>query len=213
MARTKPFLIALAAAVALPAAAGADQIKFNAHDQAAARAVIIKPADLGTGWKGGRKKPDLSSITGCSNYHPKSSDLVTTGAAESEYSNSGVDFDSEAEILQTSQMVALDWQRSVKPALVTCVRQLFAKQLGGKGKLVSAKKIGFPRVATYTADYRVVFSETANGQTVPIMSDFLIFGKGRTEVTLVTVAPYVARAAVTDAESRLARAMVKRIAA
>jgi hypothetical protein len=74
--------LALLTATAVPAGDGKEQIKFNAADQAAARAVVIRRADLGsTGWAGGPTKPDLSSGPTCANYHPKVSDLVLTGAA------------------------------------------------------------------------------------------------------------------------------------
>jgi len=51
----------LAAAAAF--AGGHEQIKYNAADQAAARAVTIKRADLtgATGWAGGVVKPDISA--------------------------------------------------------------------------------------------------------------------------------------------------------
>ena len=74
--------VALATAVAVPAGDGKEQIKLNAADQAAARAVVIRRADLGSsGWAGGPLKPDLSTGPTCPNYDPKVSDLVLTGAA------------------------------------------------------------------------------------------------------------------------------------
>ena len=74
--------VVLAAATAVFAGDGKEQIKFNPADQAAARAVVIRRADLGSsGWVGGPTKPDLSSGPTCANYHPKVSDLVLTGAA------------------------------------------------------------------------------------------------------------------------------------
>ena len=63
-------------------AADKQPIRFNAADQAAAKAVTLKAADLGPAWKGGARKPDLTSDDDCSF---KRSDLVLTGAAKSEF--------------------------------------------------------------------------------------------------------------------------------
>ena len=44
-----------------------------------------------------------------------------------------------------------------------------------------------------------------------MLVDLLLVGRGRTEVTLTTVAPYDARAPIKSAEERLARLLVSRI--
>ena len=50
------------AAVALADNGNRQKIRFNAADQAAARAAVLRRSDLGSGadWKGGAKKPDLT---------------------------------------------------------------------------------------------------------------------------------------------------------
>ena len=54
--------VALGGATVVSAGDGKEQIRLNAADQAAARAVLIRRADLGSGgWQGGRVKPDLSA--------------------------------------------------------------------------------------------------------------------------------------------------------
>ena len=58
--RTVACVIGLGLMFVQAAFAGEKQpIRFNAADQAAAKAVTLKAADLGPGWKGGAKKPDL----------------------------------------------------------------------------------------------------------------------------------------------------------
>ena len=83
---------ALACLVATTAVALADngnrqKIRFNAADQAAARAAVLRRSDLGSGadWKGGARKPDLTQTDPCPNYNPKQSDLVLTGIAETQF--------------------------------------------------------------------------------------------------------------------------------
>lgn len=210
MARSKPLLIAALGALVAATAAGSSVIRFNAADQRSAHTVVLKAADLGTpGWTGGAKKPDLSSGSGCKSFNPKDSDLVTTGAAETVWRKSGLTFDSEVEILQTAEMVSTDWQRSVKPQAVTCIREQFNTALKGKATLISAARVAVPSLATYTAAYRVVF-ET---QGIRFATDVLLVGRSRTEITLTTVTPYVALQVVRPAELRLARLMLARATA
>jgi hypothetical protein len=196
-------------------AAGGEQIKLKAADQAAARATVIKRADLGsgTGWTGGAVKPNLSATPTCKNFHPKQSDLVLTGAAESDFQNSsGLEFDSEAQVLKTAKMVKLDWQRTiVAPTAIPCLRSHIVSSLGKGSKLVSFKKISLAHLATYTAGYRVVINVAAQGGgTTPVMIEPVLVGKGRTEITLTAIAPRSAQASVSAATVRLARLLVAR---
>ena len=127
---------ASAAAAVLCSVAGAadpgkEKIRFDAADQAAARAAVLGRSELGPGWSGGRRKPDLSPAPNCPNYHAKQSDLVLTGAAESEFRRDGFDVDSEVQVLRTAGMVTLDWRRSViTPGAFPCLRRLVAKARG-----------------------------------------------------------------------------------
>src|SRR6266576_3424866 len=83
-------LIVLSTMVAAAAGGERAKIRYNAADQAAARAAVARRADLGAGvWKGGARKPDLSPAPTCAGYHPKQSDLVLTGAAETVWAGGG----------------------------------------------------------------------------------------------------------------------------
>src|SRR2546430_14281555 len=137
--------VALATAAAVWAGDGKYQIRFNAADQAAARAVVIRASDLGSsGWQGGRVKPslsDLSSGLSCPNYHPKLSDLVITGAAGARYRRSAFEFDSVSEVLKTRRMVVLDWRRSVLvPGALPCLRRGAINGLGAGAEPGSFRK-------------------------------------------------------------------------
>jgi hypothetical protein len=204
--------VALVTAAAVSAGDGKEQIRFNAADQAAARVVVIRRADLGSsGWVGGPMKPDLSTGPTCPNYHPKVSDLVLTGAARTNFRRSGFDFDSQAGVLKTRRMVALDWRRSVlAPGVVPCLRQTIGSGLGPSAKVVSFAKLPFPHISTYTAFFRGVISVQAQGKTVRILTDLVLVGRGRTELTLTVVGPAGAKSAISAAERRLARALIAR---
>ena len=77
--------MAVAGGAALVAAAAAlaekPKIARTPARNAQARALVLRRADLGKGWSGGFNKPNFSSGLKCS-YHPKQSDLVVVGAAE-----------------------------------------------------------------------------------------------------------------------------------
>jgi hypothetical protein len=183
----------LAAALVSTAIAGAEenyQFEYNAADQTAARAVALRRPDLALGWKGGFKKvrkSDLAPLT-CRNYHPKVSDLVITGAADAVWQNAGTGSyaESSVNVLQTADMVRLDWQRSMAPAAARdCLASDLAKNLDPSQKLTSFKKVGFPR----TASYRVAFEGTVVENHVPVTIYLVGVGRNRTELSLFLVGP------------------------
>src|SRR5260221_11096026 len=92
------------------AAAAADNYPFRltAADQAAARTVVIHRADLGTAvqWKGGLVKPSRSRVQGPP-YNPKKSDLVVTGAAETDWTGGGNHLQRSAQIFLAEEMLPL----------------------------------------------------------------------------------------------------------
>jgi hypothetical protein len=207
-------LVALATSVAASGGdRGREKIRFNAADQAAARAAVIRRADLGSasGWKGGATKPDLSPPPTCPNYHPKQSDLVLTGVAETDWTRGGVDFDSEAQVLRTARMVQLDWQRSIQvPGVVPCLRRQLVKAFGSKATVVSFKRIAFPHIARYAAAFLLLADVRSQGKKVRVMVEPIVAGRGRTEITLTASALASARSSVSAAALRLARILVAR---
>ena len=207
-------MVALTIAAAV-SAGGGEQIRFNAADQAAARAVVIRRADLGSsGWQGGRVKPDLSGGPTCPNYHPKVSDLVITGAAKADFRRSGFEFASQVRVLKTRRMVALDWRRSVlAPGVVSCLRRTLANGLGSTAKVISFAKLPFPHLSTYSALFRGVISVQAQGQTVRVLTDIVLVGRSRTEINLTIAGPAAAKSGISAAERRLARALLARVRA
>ena len=209
-------LAAIASALILSQAAAAEPmpVRYNAADQAAARAAVLKSSDLGgsAGWKGGLSKPDLSESP-CGGYDPKRSDLLVTGAAESQWTHtSGLSFASEVWVLKTPAMVRLDWQRSVEHrGYAAC---LFKKAfVDATTKLVSFKQTTFPKLATLTRRYRLLVDYTGQAQRMRIMVDVILVGKGGPSSPSLAIAPYAGHAAVEAAELRLARALVSRVRA
>jgi hypothetical protein len=209
---------AAAAAVASASVADKEQIHLTTAGQAAARAAVLRKADLGTapGWTGGAKKPDLSSTPDCPGFRPKQSDLVVNGAAETVFKHPGIEFDSEAQVLETAHMVSLDWQRTVvAPQVLPCLRAAATRSAGTSARVVSIRRTSFPRVATYTNAIRILLDVKSSASTTPLrlFVDLVLVGRGRTEITLTTTAPLVASSAVRAAELRLARLLASRVRA
>jgi len=189
---------------------GKQKIELNAADQAAARAVVLRRSDLGAGWTGGRIKPDLTSQVSCASYHPKVSDLVVTGAAESQFRGTGLVLANEVEVFRTAAMVDRDWRRSIVPAAVPCLRRTLTKGLGAQAKVLSFGRIPFPKVGTHSAAFRGIVVVSALGQTVRVLLDIVLVGRGRTEISLDATAPASGARVVSAAERRLARKLAAR---
>jgi hypothetical protein len=201
----------LAPAVAWAATGDKWQIHLTPAGQAAARAVVLKRGDLaGSGWTGGSTKPDTSDTEACPTFHPKQSDLVLNGAADSKWQRAGVELESQANVLQTAKMVRLDWQRTVvAPQVLPCLRVGLKKELA-PSTLVSFRSIDFPKVATYSHAYRGLVDVKSGVHTIRVLIDIVVFGRGKTEIVLSAAAPAEAASAVRATEIQLARLLASR---
>jgi hypothetical protein len=216
--RSLVVLVATLAAAGAAFAGNGDkqQIRFNAADQAAARAATMRSSDLDAGWTGGTRKPDLSPGPSCANFNPKRSDLVLTGAAATDYSAPSDirSVSTEVQVLKTARMVALDWRRTVlAPGLLSCLRSFITKGMPPGTTVVSVAKLSFPHVAQYSAAFRVVLDVTASGQTVRIVIDEILIGARRTEITLSSLDFAAHASGALAAETVWARKLAARIRA
>jgi hypothetical protein len=215
--RSLAFAAALLAALLCCAPAGAGKEKEKVHivasDQTLAKNALVRLADLGdpTGWSGGTTKPTPPSSFTCGSYTAKQSDLVLTGNAAAKWLHSGLEIDSEAQVLRTAGMVALDWQRTVTHTGITdCLRKKFASGLPNGQKLVSFAQVTFPKVAQRSAAYRGLIDVDTGAASVRVLVDVVVVGAGRVELTLITTAPYAARSVVQNAETHLAQVLAAR---
>jgi len=203
--------VLVAAGVAWASNPSKEQIAYTAVGQAKAKAEILRRLDLGQGWSGGTRKPDVSSALPCS-YKPKQDDLVLIGAAESDWREPGLEVDSEAQVLRTADMVRRDWRRTIlAPQVVPCLRHGFQKSLGTSGTLVSFGRTAFPHVAQLTQGFRAVIKVTQGSSSVPVEIDVLALGAGRNEITLTLTGLVAVRKGLHTAELRLARTLTSRM--
>ena len=98
-----------------------------------------------------------------------------TGNAAAKWRHSGLEIDSESQVLRTANMVNLDWQRTVTHAGVTdCLRQKFATGLPSGQKLVSFGPIAFPKVAKLTAAFRGLIDVGSGKSAVRVLVDVVV---------------------------------------
>jgi hypothetical protein len=206
-------LVALVAAgVALAGNPGKEKVALTAAGNAKAKAEVLHKADVGSDLKGGFRKPQIPPSLNCPTYRPKQSDLVLVGAAESVWKNQLLAVESAAQVLRTSAMVRLDWQRTVLARQVMpCMAQNFSKSLGSNAALVSFRHVSFPHLATYTRAFRVVAKVSTPGGVVPAEIDLVALASGRNELTLTVTGPGAAKTFLRAQEVGLARALARRV--
>jgi len=205
-------LALIAAGAVLAADPGKEKIALTAAGNAQAKTEVLRHADLGKGWSGRFKKPRLPATEQCS-YRPKQSDLTVVGAAESVWNKPlGSVIQSAAQVLRTPAMVRRDWRRTVTaPQVLPCLNQAFKKALGSHGKVVSARRVAFPRVTTYTRAFRMRGTVDSGAGAVPIELYLVALGTGRNELNLNLSAIGPERASLRANALRLARVLARRM--
>lgn len=207
------WLTVLTASAAFAADGGKEQIHLTKADQAAAKRVVARQTDLGTAsWTGGLTKPSLTPLT-CADFHPKQSDLVLTGAAESDWEYQGLRIETVAQILKTRSMVAADWRRTVvAPAAIPCLRSHLVKQLGTGVTFVSFRRVIFPPVATNVRAYVLLLDVKASTGKVRVAVEVVLVAKRRTELTIISTAPNAVQNVIAQGDAQLARTLLARAA-
>lgn len=204
----------LVATVALLLGAGAAVAgRYDPHrairpaDQARARAMLLRATDFPNAVA--RMKPSGSSDATCKALDE--SDLVLSGEAASEFGASGAGryriAGSEAMLYETASQSARAWRQTTSAAALTCYRLESERKPPLTGaKLVSLRRVAFPRVAPQTYVLRAVVEV----QGLRSQSDVVGLRNGRAQVALAFVGlptPYPG-----PEELRLARVTAKRMA-
>jgi len=213
--RTIGVCVALALAVTQVALAEAPVVRFSASDQAAARAAVVTPADLGSTWKGAIEKnaKPLEAENCPGLWEPRQSDLVITGVAKSNFSGNGAQIESAVQVYKTARMAELDWSRSVSAAGLACMRQHAAADKTPGVRFISIARSPFPRVGEQTIRFRMIAEVTSAAGAAPLrmLIDVVLLGRGRTGISFSLMVPYQLRAGADAFEVRLARALNSRI--
>jgi hypothetical protein len=214
-------VVATALALGLAGTALAEQRRIDPADQALATSAVLRQSDMPTNapWKANPSADQPGASTSCPGYHPKTSDLVQTGGAESAFSTTGIAVFDGVALLETPAMVAHDWQRSVGPGFLSCVERSVIAAGHGQLAVVSTSHVAMPGIAPRARAYRVVLGSSSGRSNRLAVIDVLIFAGGRTEATLVVTAfigdpsqQQAAAAATTALDTHFAQVIAGRAA-
>jgi hypothetical protein len=205
-------LVVLAAALAVPAVASPPKQKFTPAGNAAAKAVVVKLADLPAGFKVTRGGGGGAGVT-CSKFNPKQSDLTQIGKASTAFESSDglVNIASLAGVFASTAQAQASWDRIAKPALLNCLASIVESvatqsttvTVASKGR--HALKVPGRRAAAY----RIVADVKAGAEQAKIYLDVIMQGGGRADTVLMVTS--VAAPPAAALEKKLAAAIAGRL--
>jgi hypothetical protein len=200
-------VLALTGTGAALAARGDPQKRITPADQARAKAMLVRPADL-PGFRPQRSGPEGDFY--CEALDE--SDLTLTGEAEGRQLALGTVFiGSAAQVYRSLADARASWRRATSPAGVRCAQRVLSREFANTGgRLLSLRKISFPRLSQQTVVFRAkLVAATAQGD-LPVYIDLVALMHSRAHATMVIGSALVAP---TRAEEvRLARVVAKRMA-
>jgi hypothetical protein len=175
-------LLALVVAGAALAGRGDPQKRITRADQARAKAMLLRPADL-PGFRVGPVEGDDDLYCAAVDE----SDLTVTGEASGRQFASGVVFAASSALVYESLADATAaWRRSTSAAGEQCGRTILSTAYARQGvRLVSLRQMAFPRIAPRTVAYRVRFVATTPQGRVPLTLDVFGLMHSRAQATVV----------------------------
>jgi len=161
-------------------ARGDPKKKITPADQARARAMLIHKADMGPAFT------STPASSGNDDFYCAAldeSDLTLTGEAESPSFTSTVEFvSSHAYVYRTRADADASWRRGTSARGQECLRDGLRGELQGTSvRLVSFRKLTFPKFAQRSVLYRVV----ADQQGVRIYLDLVALQHSRAQIAIV----------------------------
>jgi hypothetical protein len=187
-------IVAAATAVLAGAALAANprdpQKHFTSADQAWARTLLVKRADLpGTGWK---SQKSTNSDSRCNSFNPDESKLVETGEQSSpEFTRVGGFVSSAAAVFRTARDAQASWNLEVKPQLLDCLAESLRQTSTGNAtiKIVSRGKLPYPHLTPRTAAFYVRIGFVVQGIKFDANVRIVCLGRGRADLFLMTFSP------------------------
>jgi hypothetical protein len=196
-------VLALVLAGTALAARGDPQTRIRPADQSRARSMLIRATDMNAAFTAipVAANPDASYCVALDE-----SDLTVTGLANSPSFTATTEFVvSRSYVYESRADANASWQRGTSAAGRSCLRRAMVSELRGTTtRLVSFKRLPFPRAASRSAAYRIVASRDG----VRLYLDLIAIQHSRAEVAIV----YGAALSPPPAgeERRLARLVAKR---
>ena len=207
-------LLACAVGLALTGTALADHLdpekRITRADQAKARSMLIKPADLGPGFI--MQPPSAGDPHVDCPRAVSEADLTLTGDAEgAQFLRGTASVSSAAQVYASVADATASWRRSTSAAGTRCLTTVLRREFAREGvRLDSLRKIAFPRVANRTVAYRILLSLTTPQGDIRLYVDAIVLGRSRAHAQVFTASAVVPPARAE--ELRLARRVAGRMA-
>jgi len=185
----------LAAAGTAAAADGEPRKALTKKDQALARSIVLKRADLGAGFTAQGRPRDEPLPKGARCGALDESDLTVSGDANSpDFRLAGpgvfVTVGSSAHVYRTLKEANTSWTRGTPKQTLTCLGDIVRLSAAPPQeiKIVSSARVSFPQLAPRTSAYRIVVTIASGSQpTVRAYVDAIVLQRGRVQsVLLVT---------------------------
>lgn len=185
-------LVSLVVAQAAWADDGEPQKALTAKGKAMAQSIVLKRGDLSPAFTA-RKRADDDLPAGVRCDALSESDLTITGEAQSpdfQLTQPGVyvTVGSTANVYRTMRDAGASWKRGTSAQTTTCFADIIrlSAPRGQRVKIVSSKRLEFPKVAPMTAAFRVVATLTLSGnRRVRAYIDAIILQHGRVQSGVV----------------------------
>lgn len=185
-------IFALVASVAT-AADGQPRKSLTKEGQKAARSVVLKRADLGSGFTPKPRGDDDRLPKGARCGALDESDLTVSGDAASpdfrlEQGAVFVTVGSTAQVYRTLREANASWRRGTAAQTTTCLADIvrLSAAPGQKITVLSAKRVPFPSVSPKATAYRLVLSISVGGaQQVRAYVDAVVLQHGRIQSGLL----------------------------
>ena len=175
-------LLALLATGSALAAAGDPQKKLTPADQARARAMLLRKADLGLGYQSiPSGEPSFGACEALDE-----SDLTLTGEAKTPTFSSGLlTVSTVAAVYESRSDANASWKRGTSRAGEACLRNNVRREFAKGGlKLLSLRRAVFPRLAQKTIAYRVALAGQSQGVTIRVYIDFVVLQQSRAQAAV-----------------------------
>jgi len=183
--------------------------RITPADQARARAMLLKRTDL-PGFRGtpagvGEPHIDCAASVG-------EADLTLTGEAEGlQFVLGPVSVNSASQIYESAADATASWRRGTSAAGTKCLTDLLRREFTKQGiRLVSFRKVAFPRVSERTVAYRVTLSVQTPQGPAPLYADVVVLLRSRALAQVFVASAFVAPRRAE--ELRLARLVAGRMA-
>ncbi|HSL64305.1 MAG TPA: hypothetical protein VK874_06560 [Gaiellaceae bacterium] len=171
-----------------------EQQRLTPADMRLAKRAVLQRGDLAAGWRSLRVGQTEGERLQCDGFDPDFSRFVLTGRAITAFAHpEGASLTAAVEVYRTRADAAGDFRVGTQPGVVRCLRGLLDDAFGAGTvplRVRSARRVSAPRLGERTAAYRVVATLTANGRSIPLYLDVLVFGRGRSLASLLAVSAY-----------------------